>query len=324
MRGAKLNFYFLLLCIAASLARGKGDAKVALYLPEKSSVIGPFYTLGEVVLVTGPDRETEDRFRKVQVGKAPPAGDKVEVTRGSLLYAVRKAGFSAENVRFEGAERTEIRTQSQKFRLKELLPEIKTFILGQLDARGDDIDVQWVGAEKELTLPSGEVTIRIKPSLTGKYDGTVFLHGDLQVDGRLVKQTNFRVQVDRFRSWVMTKKAIGKGEKFTEGNLALTRTPLRGNVKGGFSTLKDVLGRTAVMQLAPEKILRASDVLDPPLVHHGDIVQGIVEMGNVQISAQFRAVEDGKTGDVIRVENTSSHKLLNGKVVDERTVVIQK
>jgi flagella basal body P-ring formation protein FlgA len=38
---------------------------------------------------------------------------------------------------------------------------------------------------------------------------------------------------------------------------------------------------------------------------------------------EVRAVEDGKAGDLIRVENTESKKVLRAKVLDEKKVLIQ-
>jgi flagella basal body P-ring formation protein FlgA len=42
--------------------------------------------------------------------------------------------------------------------------------------------------------------------------------------------------------------------------------------------------------------------------------------GNVDIEVQVKALEDGKMGCVIRVENTGSQKILKARVVDETTV----
>ena len=53
------------------------------------------------------------------------------------------------------------------------------------------------------------------------------------------------------------------------------------------------------------------------------MIQGVIQKGNIELSVEVRAIEDGKAGDSIRVENTDSHKVLHGKVLDEKTVLLE-
>jgi flagella basal body P-ring formation protein FlgA len=59
------------------------------------------------------------------------------------------------------------------------------------------------------------------------------------------------------------------------------------------------------------------------VIHHGSEVNGTIVEGNVELQVTVRAIDDGKMGDMIRVENTDSHKLLKAKVLDEKTVLIE-
>jgi flagella basal body P-ring formation protein FlgA len=74
--------------------------------------------------------------------------------------------------------------------------------------------------------------------------------------------------------------------------------------------------------LAPEAVLRVTDLFDPPVIVRGQIVEALVQKGNVELSVQVRAVQDGKMGDIIQVENTDSHKVLKAKVLDEKKVLV--
>jgi len=44
----------------------------------------------------------------------------------------------------------------------------------------------------------------------------------------------------------------------------------------------------------------------------------------VEIMIHARAIEDGKAGEEIRVENTDSHKVLWARVLDENRVLIDQ
>jgi flagella basal body P-ring formation protein FlgA len=225
-------------------------------------------------------------------------------------------------MKFEGADRLEVLTQSQKFDPQGLLPDIKSFIRKQTGEESGSMDVRFEGNPKVLVLPAGEVTVRLKPTVTGKYEGTMTLQADLSVDGRSIRTTSLRVHIDRYHAVVKTTRAVGKGEKFTPQNVALARFSGKFGPRGGFEDINQVLGRSAAMPLAPETILRVADLYDPPVIVHGQLVEAVVQKGNVEISVQVRAIQDGKTGDIIQVENTDSHKVLKAKVLDEKKVLV--
>jgi len=296
---------------------------VVLQLPEKATVVGPQISLGEIAEVISDDKTVADRLRRMTVGKAAPAGDRVKMTLGYLKVALRREGYNLQDFSFGGGETVDVLTQSQDFDPSGLLPRVKAFILAQTGETPENVDVKLEGVGKKITLPAGEITAKFRPSFTGQYEGSVFLTAELEVDGRLVRVLPIRTIVDIYHPAVTVVKAIGKGEKFNRANVALVRTPSSKIVKGCFRHLDPILGRSAAMPLPPGTVLRVTDIYDPPVIRHGDVVQGVVEKGNIELSVQVRAIEDGKAGDSIRVENTDSRKVLHGKVLDEKTVLLE-
>lgn len=296
---------------------------VVLHLPEKATVVGPQISLGEIAEVISDDKAMADRLRRMTLGKAAPAGDKVRITLGYLKIALRREGYDLQGFSFGGVDTIEVLTKSQSFDPATLLPQVKSFILDETGETPGNVDVKLEGLGKKITLPAGEVTAKFRPSFTGQYEGSVFLTAELAVEGRLVRVMPIRATVDIYHPAVTVVKKVDKGEKFTRGNVALVRTPSSKIIKGCFRQLEPVLGRTAATLLMPGSVLRVNDLYDPPAIRHGEVVQGLIEKGNVELSVQVRAIEDGKAGDSIRVENTDSHKVLRGKVVDEKTVLLE-
>lgn len=318
-----LFFYRYVLFLGMVTQTALAAQGVVLQLPENATVVGPQISLGEIAEVISDDKTTADRLRRMTVGKAAPAGDKVRVTLGYLKVALRREGYNLQVFSFGGAETVEVLTQSQAFDPAALLPHVKAFILDETGETPGNVDVKLEGLGKKITLPAGEVTSKFRPSFTGQYEGTVFLTAELAVDGRLVRVLPIRAVVDVFHPAVTVVKRVDKGVKFTRNNVALVRTPSSKMIKGCFRQLEPVLGRTAATRLEPGSVLRVNDLYDPPAIQHGEVVQAVVEKGNVELSVQVRAIEDGKAGDSIRVENTDTHKLLRGKVLDEKTVLLE-
>lgn len=314
IRAAILTVFFLGACSA--------QADTVLRLMEKATVVGPRIHLGEIVELTSSEKGSQERLKGLEVGRAAPPEKTVVLTRSGIILALRREGLFQPDMKFEGADRVVVLTKSQKFDPRGLLPDIRNFIQKQTGEVPSTLEVRFEGNPKILIVPTGEVTVRLKPNVTGRYEGTMTLQADLSIDGRLIRTIPLRVRVDRFRSVVKTIRAVEKGERFSAQNVALAKLPGKFSLRGGFDNLNQVLGRTAALPLAPESMIRATDLYDPPVIVHGQLVEAVVKKGNVELSVQVRAIQDGKMGDIIQVENTDSHKVLKGKVLDEKKVLV--
>jgi flagella basal body P-ring formation protein FlgA len=295
----------------------------AISLSEKSAVVGPQVTLGEVAEITGTNGAMIERVRRLVISRAAPAGERITISQGYIKVVLRREGFSLDDFTFGGVDTTEVLTQSQDFALGDLLPDIKAFVLKEINEPAEDIEVKLDGADKKMLLPAGKISSNFRPSFSGKYDGPILLTAELEVDGHLIRVLPLHLTVDIYHPAVVTTKRVEKGEKFTDQNVALVREPSSKIIRGCFRQLSYVLGRTASMPLIPATVVRIDEIFDPPVVLRGNAVQAIVRFGNVELTVDARAIEDGKAGDVIRVENSDSHKVLRAKVLDEKTVLVQ-
>ncbi len=309
--------------IGVSCLASLGHAEVILRLLDRATVVGPRIRLGDIAEVTSAKGKPNAVLSNLDVGRAAPPGKTAVFTRSGLILSLRREDLFQPGMKFGGADRCLVLTQSQKLEPEGLLPDIQNFVQKQTGEDPGFLAVGFEGSPKSLVLPAGDVTVRLKPNVSGRYEGIMTLQADLSVDGRFIRTTTFRIRVDRFRPVVKTTRAVEKGEKFTSKNVALARFPGNFSLKGGFTDLKQVLGRFSSSALAPETMLRVTDLYDPPVIVHGRVVEAVVRKGNVEISVQVRAIEDGKMGDVIRVENTDSHKILKGKVLDEKKVLVE-
>jgi flagella basal body P-ring formation protein FlgA len=80
-------------------------------------------------------------------------------------------------------------------------------------------------------------------------------------------------------------------------------------------------GKIAAHALAPGKILMENDWVEPILVKNNDLVTILYDHHGISITVQARAMANGVRNQVIAVQNLSSHKIFNARVVDERSLV---
>ena len=311
----------MVLCVGAWNVEAKDvtAASAQIRLQSRVSVIGPTFSIGEVAQVVGTDENRCDRIRKVQVGRAPLPDRPLTLNAMTIRVALRRAGFTEGDASVAEGESV-VTTESQVYALQNLLPVIRTDILKATGEPPANVQVDPSSSfEKSALLPSGRVTVALRPPVSGRYDGSVLYVVDLSVDGRKVKVLPMRVTVRIERPAVVVTHRVERGEKFEENKVEIQR--LTSGVSSDSVTLmSQVLGKTAARAIFPGTALRFQDIADPPMIKRGQEVTCRGRKGNVEIEVMVKTLEDGKVGRVIRVENTGSQKVFKARVVDEMTV----
>ena len=79
--------------------------------------------------------------------------------------------------------------------------------------------------------------------------------------------------------------------------------------------------KTAAHALPEGKVLMESDWVEPMLVKRDDLVTVLYDHHGISITIEAKAMSNGSRNDVIAVQNLTSHKVFNARVVDQRSLV---
>jgi flagella basal body P-ring formation protein FlgA len=87
---------------------------------------------------------------------------------------------------------------------------------------------------------------------------------------------------------------------------------LRGNVP---ISIASAVGQALRHDLPPGQPLTAGDIARPVLVARNSAVQMVLDAGEIALSAQGLALEDGGLGETVRVQNPTSKVVVLAKVL---------
>ncbi|WP_312953564.1 flagellar basal body P-ring formation chaperone FlgA [Stutzerimonas kunmingensis] len=113
---------------------------------------------------------------------------------------------------------------------------------------------------------------------------------------------------------------IDRGQTLTGDDLKLQRINIAKARRGYYNHLDEVVG------LAAKRRIRAGQTITPALleqamaVRRGEPVRMIANNDGIEASASGEALADGQPGDVIRVRNARSGKVIDAKVVEAGVV----
>jgi flagella basal body P-ring formation protein FlgA len=173
---------------------------------------------------------------------------------------------------------------------------------------------------KPLPLPAGVSDLRVIAPGDKVAPG---LHNFLlAAEGRGKDQvrTWVRAEIRLFEEVLVSLRPIGRDRAILPEDVRIERRDIGALGARPLSAKRQVAGKLAARNIGINEILTESVVAAPKVVERGNALTLIYETASLKIEAPGRALEDGRIGDVIPVKNPSSGKIVEGKIVDGRTV----
>jgi flagella basal body P-ring formation protein FlgA len=109
-------------------------------------------------------------------------------------------------------------------------------------------------------------------------------------------------------------------EVLTPENIRLERRDVSRLAARAFTAFEQVEGKQAARPIEINQILTPTMIELPQVIRRGSSITLLYESAGLRVETPGRAAEPGRVGDHIHVENPSSGKVLEGEVVDARTV----
>ncbi len=117
-------------------------------------------------------------------------------------------------------------------------------------------------------------------------------------------------------------KPLQAGEVLREEHVSLELRELSRLPHDVVFDLSSALGKEVRMSLRPGMVLRTSHLQLPVLIKRNEEVELIAQGKNFIVKAKGVALENGRLGEVIRVKNKESQKVVFAKVAGERLVEV--
>ena len=118
---------------------------------------------------------------------------------------------------------------------------------------------------------------------------------------------------------VVVRKNITRGEVITNDHLAYS-FQISDDLPGGFTSMSEVIGRKAKFNLARGAVIKTRQLEIVYPVEKGKAVLVVADNSRLSITVNAIALEAGQLGDMIKVKNSTSGKILNAIVTGEKKV----
>ncbi|MCX8500952.1 MAG: flagellar basal body P-ring formation chaperone FlgA [Alphaproteobacteria bacterium] len=134
-----------------------------------------------------------------------------------------------------------------------------------------------------------------------------------------------RIVIERSSLIVMVPVALHtlqRGAVITTSDLGFVRLPAERVPRQSISDSSQLVGKTVLRDLPAAQPIRGSDIGTPNLVLRNSPVTVSLQNGAISVTMQGTALEDGREGQLVRVMNPNSKRIIQGTVRGVGLVVV--
>lgn len=193
-----------------------------------------------------------------------------------------------------------------------------------LDERGEfrRREIRLTRAVSNIKLPEGIIDVQIlMPSTSISYSTGTPIKARIFVDGKSYRDVNFIATIKIFDLVLVANHDLHIEVPVYDSDFRIAEIAIDGRTE----YLKDP---AEIRGLVPHRFVRAGSPVainyfqQPVAVETGRVVKILFKQNGLQVAAKGVAMARGRIGQVIKVRNEASNKILSARVIDSQTVEV--
>jgi flagella basal body P-ring formation protein FlgA len=290
-----------------------------VHLPREVTVQGDTLTLGRIAVCRSEDALLVAKAEKIAMGRAPLSGEALVVKRTTVLSRLASCGIDADRVRLSGAEALTVRRREQVVPADKLLAEAEALLqkaqpgpegcLWRLVRRPEDLPIR---AAKEVSLqakllddtPRGHVRVRVA-AVAGEN-----VLGATELAYRVMYPHREAVAAaDLPSGTVLTAANVTVRTSTSHRPQAADWSPPIGQITMRPVPAGTVLRDSMLRSAQPEVVVQRNQTV-------------VMRIDGVGFTLRWLglALQDGRAGEVIKVRNVDSRRVVSARVGYDGTV----
>lgn len=256
-----------------------------------------------------------------QIGQSPSPGKAVTFEGQAVLRQLASQGLLPPDIRWSGANNISITRAGVTIEPAKLQEIIDEFLLSQQDIL-PDAEIQFIPDElpPPFMLAPGEISWEVLPSKPGILGSSRFSI-IFKVDDRVSKNLSLRGKLKALTPVAVATAHLSKNDVINQGSVTMEVQDIS-DIKDPILSLEQLIGKRVTRNIRNGAVIDASQLENIPLVHRGERVKILFTSGTLRLTATGIARSNGGLHEIIRVQNTSSNKIIQCQVTAPGTVEV--
>jgi flagellar basal body P-ring formation protein FlgA len=309
---------------AAPARAGEGE-KVRIYVPRAIAVSAPDLRLDAVCVVQCQDEALAQSASAVALGRSPMKDERITIDRKTLLSRLAACGIAAARVEFTGTEQVSVTRNEKTVEARQLVQAAEDY-LQRTHPGAQGAMYQLVEAPRPISMMDTRKDVEFRPRLVqGAAPGSVKVEVAVLTDGNQEsgsREIAFKLAYPR-KELVATKDIPADGMVTPENAKVQIVPGDQPSAEGPAVPFGATLAVAASQgsTIAPAMLKQARGPAGAPLaVRRNQSVVMKIQTPQFTISSVGVALQDGRAGDVIKVQNLDSRRIVTAKIAPDGTV----
>jgi flagella basal body P-ring formation protein FlgA len=322
----RIHLLLAIAILSATPALADNPAPLRVYVPRSIAVNAATLRLDAVCVVQCQDETLAKAAAAVELGRSPLSGEKIVIDRKTILSQLAAASISAARVEFTGTEQVSVTRGEQAAQPQQLVQAAEEFLhKGQPGPQGAIYQV--LEAPKALVVMGTQDELEFRPRLAKESAaGTVKVEVVVAAGGKELGSREVTFKLAYPRKDMVATRDIPAGSVVTPENAKIQvvpsdqSSPQEPAVPFG-ATLAAAARQGAVLQASMLRQANAGGAAGPAYaVRRNQNVVMKIQTAQFTISSVGLALQDGRAGEVIKVQNADTRKVVNARIAPDGTV----
>jgi len=310
-----LAFTALTAAFIAVVARAESGK---VMLKTEAYVRGPMVRLGDIADITGANAE---QLASLEVSSAAAPGGSKRID--SALLKMRLNGSGMDGIEVSGSPSVLAKTLSLDVSKEVLTDDLRTFIQTQLPWQGAETTIDILDEPDGVVVPEGDVAVRWMPSPTYRWIGQGAFRGDIEVDGQVKRTVYAKANIEAYAEVLVCKSDIPRGKPVSATDLRFEKRALSQQKGEAIQRLDEVVGMVTRDNLLMGEVLSRRSLVPQQLIKRNQLVVVEARAGKLVVKSRARALDNGASGDVVRLANPDTKAEFQGVVREDGVVVVE-
>jgi flagella basal body P-ring formation protein FlgA len=278
--------------------------------------------LGSIAKIRGQDRRLVQRLHGIYIGKSPLPGESRRFDSKYILLRIRQGKIDPSRIDIQTDGIVTVKRSSIRASKVDIEKAIRAFIVKKMPWSKGQAKIEKIQFKQDLALPPGKVSLKIRPPKQTDYLGHVPLAVSIYVDGQYQKKIWVSAHIQVNGETVVARKPLGRYQTIARDDLLVKKMDLSRIPSDAIRNIDDAVGKRTTRTILSKSVLRKAMIESPPILKRGDMVTIIAETKGLKVTTQGVTKQKGRQGEMIRVLNIASKKMIYARVLDAGTVQV--
>lgn len=274
--------------------------------------------LADIASLTQGQDEAVIGLKKLYIEKSPAPGEAMNLAANDVLERMRKGGVDLKTVGYILPRSMEVKRASRSISEQELRSAVESY----LAAEKREVTVRKVVFPEGFQVFPGDIELEARPERPTNGTMSPFAIKVKSASDETLNLT-VNVQIDEWREVPVAAHALTRGAVVEPQDIRMARVNLAALSRDVALGQEDVFGKRLQGDVSAGEYFRSGQMLVPPVIESGAKVTMVYRSGVLEATATGVSLEAGGEGQLIRVRNDNSKKIISGAILGPGLVEVK-